>query len=123
MIQFGSVDAALAYANGHRLSVDTDTKSLGKVKGGQEYPLQFRLANHSDKQINIIMYITSCSCVSIDGLPMMILPRSERTLMVRVLAAANPGSINEKVYLYTDYNGQTEVALKITGVVTTSSAR
>ena len=75
----------------------------------------FPLQNYSGRDIAIVGASTSCSCIATAGLPLTIPARSRRDLVVRVQAPKQAGKVHEQIYLYTNYERQSGVVLKIEG--------
>ena len=109
--------------------VDRSSRSFGVVERGQRSSVVFEVANTSDREITVIGAKTGCSCVFAEGLPLLVPPRSRRSITVevrtdgRAVARLVDGKIREAVHLYTDFPRQPEVELHVLGRVSSSDRR
>jgi Protein of unknown function (DUF1573) len=114
---FGSLDAALAYLGGHRLIADAYTQSVGIVGRREERAVFFKLTNMSNRVVRILGAKSSCTCLVVDQLPVVVPPHGAFRLRIRVRPKSRPGQIAERVTLITDREGQGELDLKVRGRV------
>ena len=126
LYSFGSIGSALSHLRGDRLIADARSRSFGEVERGQRAGVVFELANTSDREINVIGAKTGCTCLSAEGLPLPVPPRSRRSIRIavrtdgRTVVRLVGGRIRESVHLYTDFPGQPEVELQVLGRVSSS---
>jgi Protein of unknown function (DUF1573) len=117
MVSMGSIPAALSYVRGDRLVADERSKSFGTVEQGQPAKVVFRLTNFSKQPIRVIGAWSSCSCLTLEGLPMKVSPGEELSLPVGVRTKKKPGSIQETMSLFTDYPDEGELRLTVYGTI------
>jgi hypothetical protein len=124
--RFGSLHSALVVWQGLPISVDSATRSLGKVESGMKLYRVFTFRNHSDTPIRIIGSMSTCTCIVIDELPITIPARGTNQLQVLVnvpdLSRIQGGVFSQSVDLLTSVPTQPELPLRITGEVTVHPA-
>ena len=114
---FGSFGSAVAYLSGDRLIADAYTRSVGVVSEGEQHAVFFKLTNTSNQAIEILGAKSSCSCLVVDQLPVVLPPHGVFRLPIRVRPKSRSGQIAERVSLITDREGQRRLDLKISGRV------
>ena len=68
-IVFGSVQAALAWANGHSVFVSPPVAEL-EVEAGKTIPILFHIQKLSSQPVRVVGATPGCSCVVVSGLPL-----------------------------------------------------
>lgn len=124
--RFGSLHSALMVWQGQPLSVDSATRSIGKVDSGMKLSRVFTFRNHSNTSIRIIGSMSTCSCLVVDELPITIPASGTNQLQVLVVvpdpSRTEGGVFSQSVDLLTSVPTQPEVLLRITGEVTVHPA-
>jgi len=113
--QFGTLSGALAFLNGDRLIPDAYSKSFGTRDVGSSPSVVFNLTNKSEKPIRIIGARSSCTCLALEGLPATVKAGATLPFMVRVLPASKQGRVTGTVLVYSDYEEQPSVPLRLSG--------
>ena len=114
---FGSIRRALDYASGERLLVDSKTKSFGTVEVGARPTIRFRLTNMSDRTINLIGSVSTCSCVVAANLPASVASGRDFEFEVSVKTSAQSKDVAQMVTLQTDQIGDPSIRFRIVGHV------
>ncbi len=114
---FGSFGSAVAYLGGDRLIADAYTRSVGVVSVGDQHAVFFKLTNMSNQAVEIVGAKSSCTCLVLDQLPVVLPPRGVFRLRIGLRPKPRPGQIAERVSLITDREGQQRLDLKISGRV------
>ena len=122
MARFGSITAALSYAGGQRILVDTALKSLGNVAPGSSSTLKFTLRNLTDHSVTIQGAQSSCTCAIVNDVPCVIEPRGSKTLDLKVTTPAGRKEIMGQISVYTDDADTSVIVLGYKGRVVVSEA-
>ncbi len=83
LYSFGSFSAAMAYLRGDRLIADAYTQSVGIVGGGEQPAVFFKLTNMSNQAVEILGAKSSCTCLMMDQLPVVLPPHGVFRLRIR----------------------------------------
>jgi hypothetical protein len=117
LYSFGSFGSALAYLSGDRLIVDAYTRSVGVVSEGERHAVFFKLTNMSNQAIEILGATSSCTCLVVDQLPVVLPPHGVFQLRIGIRTKPRSSRIDERVRLITDREGQRHLDLRINGRV------
>jgi len=110
--QFGSIKDALLYVNGSRLYVSNPTVYLDRVEPGVEQLVEFRIVNHMQRSFRVIGCTTSCSCTTLETLPVSIPASGDRVIKLRYIPKS--GSVDRvSIRLFTDNPSTPEIPLRI----------
>lgn len=93
-LEFGSLNASLAYLQGQSVFVDSPHRNVGEVSPGETREIRFHLKSLVSRPITIIGVETSCGCaVPADQLPMELAGGEEKELtLMLVTSRAMAGS-------------------------------
>jgi hypothetical protein len=115
---FGSVEAALAYLRGERISVQPALVDVGPGATGDLRETTVELVNRTDHAVRVIGGTRDCSCTVADDLPLTIPAKEWRTIRVKAAVPRGAGSFTREVRLLADDNGLRVVTFRMTGRVT-----
>jgi Protein of unknown function (DUF1573) len=119
---FGSLSRALAYASGDRVLVDERQKALLGMLAGSKSVVQYSITNLTGRDLKILGADTSCTCTSIENLPLTVARGMSKELTVSISAPRQPGPTSASIILFTDYDSQPTVPLEFVGTVVGSQA-
>jgi hypothetical protein len=117
LLPFGSARETIAWAFGQRLFVNPTSQSCGEVEPGGLRTVRFEAANWSPRPIRFIGADVTCSCTSINELPFTLPPHNRRVIRVAVRARQEPGPIQERLRLFTEYDRRRTITLEVPGRV------
>ncbi len=80
LLVYGSAFALPSMAMGTVVMAHPKLQVLGTIVAGQDYDAAFSLMNLTSEPIVVTGMYAPCTCVSVDELPMKLLPRESRTL-------------------------------------------
>jgi hypothetical protein len=113
---FGSVRDGLLFVKGVRLAIEPETVPVGAGRPGEERRARFRVRNLSGKPITLHGATTSCTCLSVDPLPVTIPAGREKPLGLSLVLRGKPLQSFEQVVSYmTDLPEQPSVRVKVVG--------
>lgn len=95
---------------------DTPIK-LARCKPLGEVLVRVQVVNRSPHPARIFGGGTSCGCLTITHLPVVVPPKEKTELLLLLHAPASPGSVNEKFVYYIEHSNQYEVLGEIHGEV------
>jgi hypothetical protein len=101
MARFGSIPKAVASLRGENLIADELSKIVN-VDSGKPFSIDYTITNLTFSPIKLIGANMSCSCTSIDDLPLTIAPSKSRTIKVNVNAPGGESNFSGQVELFTD---------------------
>lgn len=117
-IGFGSLDAALAYLRGERISVRPRLLDMGRGQGGEAREATIEVRNWTGRPVRLIGGTSDCWCIVTEDLPLTIPAREGRSITVKLFfPAAASGIFNRKALLLTDDNHSPRLLLRLTGRV------
>jgi HYDIN/CFA65/VesB family protein len=117
LYSFGSFGSALSYLRGDHLIADAYAKSFGILRKGETSCVVFQLRNMSKEPIKLLGARTSCTCVTIDGVPTTIEPETVSPLKVFVHSDTLSSRYEERISFFTDMADQPSVTLRIFGII------
>jgi hypothetical protein len=113
---FGSIPVALRYLRGERLVVEPTTISVGDGFAGVEEEAAFLIRNLSDKPVCILGATQSCTCLSIEQLPISILAHTSRVMRLGIRREGKSTERFEQgITYYTDSLQHPSFLLRIRG--------
>jgi hypothetical protein len=115
--RFGSIAAAMAYIRGDELFAVERVASFGTLAPGESRRLAFRLINTSHRSIRVVGARPSCSCMTVEGIPLVIPPSERANLTVLVRSNGRAGSIDGSMILITNSPRTPLIELGITGIM------
>ena len=92
---FGSISGATSFFSGNRLVVDSESKFAGTVQYDKIIDVSFTVKNFSLAPVNVIGARSSCSCLGVVDLPILIGPGESKLLRVR-LFPRKKGEVQEE---------------------------
>ncbi len=101
MARFGSIPRAVASLRGENLFADESSKVVN-VEAGKPFSVDYTITNLSRSPIKLIGANMSCSCTSIDDLPLIIESSNSRTIKINVNAPGEESNFSGQVELFTD---------------------
>lgn len=108
---FGSASSAVAYLRGDRLIPDAFAKSFGTVSKSEQPSVEFLLRNFTKQPIKVLGSDSSCTCLVVSDLPLIIPPNGRAILRVSTRAKTGSRPYSERVRVLTDFR---EVNLVLT---------
>ena len=122
-VSYGSYYAIPAIMNGMTVLAEPTNVSVGEVRiGDSGKEVYFNLTNLSTGNVRVNGMRSSCSCVTVQELPMDIPPRSSRSLAVRVRPVEGQAgrAFSQTVELFLSV-AQQRISLTVQGRVAQSS--
>jgi hypothetical protein len=116
---FGSTSAALAFLDGERLLLDSQSKSFGTVDPGTEQIITYTLMNRTGHSVTLIGSRTSCGCTVAADLPLTIPDSSAHKVRISVNTTRLAGKFSASVRLFADDPKHSEIELKVQGWIRT----
>lgn len=74
LVEFGSLRAVVGYVQGYAVVPDSFSRDLGPIRVREKTPVQFRLTNVSGASVKVLGANTTCTCMLVSELPMVIDP-------------------------------------------------
>jgi hypothetical protein len=99
----GSWVLILPYLRGERLLVEPTTVRLGDQKPGGVAEFQVRVVNATPGDVRLLGAQKSCSCITVDDLPLLIPAGQFLELQFQVHIANTTGEMRHSVKFFTDY--------------------
>jgi hypothetical protein len=99
----GSWALVLPYLSGERLLVEPTMVQLGEQKPGAVAEFRVRLLNATPGDVRLLGAQKSCSCITVDDLPLSIPAGHSLELQFLVHIANTTGEMRHSVKFFTDY--------------------
>ncbi|HUE13088.1 MAG TPA: hypothetical protein VMR25_02885 [Planctomycetaceae bacterium] len=99
----GSWVLVLPYLSGERLLVEPTTVRLGEQKPGTVAEFQVRVLNATPGDVRLLGAQKTCSCITVDDLPLLIPAGHSLELQFQVHIASTTGVMRHSVKFFTDY--------------------
>jgi len=112
----GSIRESVMYMNGQRLFLKPSAIDLGNIKTSEIINISFGVRNLSVTPVKLIGAKKTCSCISIDSFPQVILPREEKELVFSIQAPQHTGTFTQSLTAYTDADAHFPLTLTVKGV-------
>jgi len=74
LVSFGSVRDAWLYAMGARVFIEPRRFEVTDVRAGETRRMVFRLRNFTDRPLTVLGAETTCSCLSLEDKPPLVVP-------------------------------------------------
>jgi hypothetical protein len=121
VLVFGSVDAAFARLTGDFLPAEPEHVDFGSGSPGQLLHAHVTLRNRTGQPIRLIGGTSDCTCITTEGLPVIISPGESRSIPIRVVVPKSSGVFTRMVELWTDCDLQRTKRLTVSCQVKPSS--
>jgi hypothetical protein len=115
--QSGSLDLAWPYLLGQRLVFLPPDIECGLVPAGEVLERQIRVANLSSSPITLTGAQQSCGCITLNEFPLVIGPRQEERLDLKIGVSSKPGPFEQAIKVFSDDRGSSSVVNKVTATV------
>ena len=99
--RFGSIQAAMASAQGEEVIVDQWTRSLGEVRAGTSNTLKYVLTNMSINTLRLLGSKAACSCTVVGDFQGEVQQGRSGTIQATVTAPSEAADINGGVEIFT----------------------
>lgn len=113
----GQPSGVIGYLAGHRVYPSPRNAFVGECGGGELRKVTFDLANRGRQPVKIVGAASSYPLIALDGLPVTIPGSDTRPIVVNLHAPHRPEAFVYPIRLFTDVDGQREVAVFISGSV------
>ena len=119
--RFGSIDGAIAFLRGERLSLTPGLVDMGDGGPGETREASLELTNRTDHAIRLIGGTVDCSCTVLNDLPVTVPPGETRSITVSMKLPGTPGMFTRKARLAIDDEGFGSVGFRLTGRINKAS--
>ncbi|MGL4423921.1 MAG: hypothetical protein ACRCZF_24920 [Gemmataceae bacterium] len=110
-----TLDGAVARWTNEPLRIEPRFIDLGTGPADSGVTIPIEVANHADRDVELIGSSSSCSCAVLGGVPRT-LPRGARiTLEIQGKFGAVPGPFEQRLDLFTDHPQQTKIVIRFGG--------
>lgn len=113
----GSLDLAWPYLLGQRLVFLPAEIECGLVPAGEVVERQIRVANLSSKPITLTGAQQSCGCITLNEFPLVVGPRQERRLDLKIGVSPKPGPFEQTIKVFSDDQGSSSVVIRVRATV------
>ena len=113
--RYGSVEAAIATAQGAPVTLASGKVNLGRVSAGTVTTSKLTVENHSGVDVQIAMSESGCGCMKVTDLPILIPPGERVEVVLAITVPDEPGRLLTRGRLRTSAGNLT---FTITAVVT-----
>lgn len=117
-INFESRADALKYLQGRRLLVEPSIISVGEGMNGDHKEATFRVRNLSSSKVTILGSKSTCSCVSVEDLPIAIEGGKDHLFHVNMLLEGKPSAkLSQTITYNTDCTALTKFHIQVNGSI------
>ncbi len=112
--RFGSFSAALDFARGEAILVDERAKMISGVHPGNQIVATYSLTNNSGRPLKLIGVVPSCTCTTVESLPLTLAPSETKTITARIKFSEAAPNFSGSMRLFTDEPSSPEIVLSYT---------
>jgi hypothetical protein len=120
-LAYGSPGEGLVHLRGEALTLDPPVIDLGEVQAADVRSIPIRLVNHTDRPVGVVGGTADCTCVAWEDLPVVVPPRGDQSLRIRVVFRGSPRAVRHFFTLFTDDPAQPHVFGEVGGQVVSNS--
>ena len=114
---YGSPGEALLRLRGEAITVDPPVSDVGDVQATDVRSIPIRLVNHTDHPVRVYGGKGDCSCILWEDLPVVVPPRGDRPVTIRVAFRGTPRAVRHSFVLFADDPAQPQVFGEVRGRV------